>query len=132
MKKITIVTILLTLLIPVSSAQASTKSINNKNNKNSCKFIKINYESEVMLNWAIGKASDDDILKEIGQNITMLSKRVKLTNGSINTSVRSWIIAEKNTQIALLNKDIEAVEKAMDLKISSVTKFDKLCKSIKA
>ncbi len=124
--------ILFTLLIPVSSAQASKKSINNKNNKNSCKFIKINYESEVMLNWAIGKASDNDMSKEIGQNITMLSKRIKLTNGSINTAVRSWIVAEKNTQIALSNRDIEAVEKAIDLKISSVTKFDKLCKSIKS
>lgn len=132
MKKITIATILLTLLIPVSSAQASTKSINNKNNKNSCKFIKTNYDSEVMLNWAIGKASDDDMLKEIDQNMTMLSKRVKLTNGSINAAVKSWIIAERKTQVALLDRDIEAVEKAMDLKISSVTKFDKLCKSIKA
>lgn len=132
MKKITITAILLTLLIPLSSAQAATKSLNTANNRNSCKFIKTNYQSEVMLNWAIGKASDDDMLKEIDQNMTMLSKRVRLTSGSINAAVKSWIIAEKKTQVALSNRDIEAVEKAMDLKISSVTKFDKLCKSIKA
>jgi hypothetical protein len=132
MKKITITAILLTLLIPLSSAQAATKSLNTANNRNSCKFIKTNYQSEVMLNWAIGKASDDDMLKEIDQNMTMLSKRVRLTSGSINDAVKSWIIAEKRTQVALSNRDIEAVEKAMDLKISSVTKFDKLCKSIKA
>jgi hypothetical protein len=132
MKKLIITAVLLTLLIPVSSAQASTKSINTKNNKNSCKFIKIKYQSQVMFNWANGSASDKDMLKEINQNIAMLSKREKLTSGSIKTAVKSWIIAEQNTQIALQSKDIEAVVKAMDLKVSSVTKFDKLCKSIKS
>ena len=132
MKKIIITTILLTLLIPVSSAQALTKSINTKNNKNSCKFIKTKYQSETMLNWATGKATDDDMLKEIDENITMLSKRVKLTSGSINTAVKSWIKAEKNTKTALQTKSVESVVQAMDLKFSSVTKFDQLCKSIKS
>jgi uncharacterized protein YidB (DUF937 family) len=132
MKKITITAMLLILLIPVSSAQASTKSINTKNNKNSCKFIKTKYQSETMFNWASGSASDNDMLKEINENILMLSKREKLTSGSIKTVVRSWIVAEQNTKIALQGKDVEAVIKAMDLKVSSVTKFDKLCKSIKA
>ena len=75
MKKITIVAVLLTLLIPVSSAEATTKSLNTKNNKNSCKFIKTKYQSEVMLNWATGIATDEDMLKETTQNIAMLSKR---------------------------------------------------------
>lgn len=132
MKKIITTVVLLTLLIPMSSTQASTKSINTKNNKNSCKFIKTKYQSEAMYNWANGNASNEDMLKEINQNITMLSKREKLTSGSIKTALKSWIIAEKNTQIALQNRDIEEVVKAMDLKVSSVTKFDKLCKSIKA
>ena len=132
MKKIIITAIVMSLLIPVSSAQATTKSINTKNNKNSCKFIKIKYQSQVMFNWANGSANDEDMLKEINQNIAMLSKREKLTSGSIKTAVKSWIKAEKNTEKALLNKDVEEVLKAMDLKISSVTKFDKLCKSIKA
>ena len=130
MKKITITAMLLILLIPVSSAQASTKSINTKNNKNSCKFIKTKYQSEAMFNWANGSVSDEYMLKEINENILMLSKREKLTSGSIKTTVRSWITAEQNTQIALQSKSVEAVVKAMDLKISSVTKFDKLCKSI--
>lgn len=132
MKKTTVVAVFLTLLIPVSSAQASTKSINTKNNKNSCKFIKTKYQSEVMLNWAVGKANDDDMLKEIDQNIIMLSKRVKLTTGSINNTVKSWITAEKNTKTALQTRDVDSVMQAMDLKFSSVSKFDQLCKSIKA
>lgn len=132
MKKIFTILTLLALLIPVSSAQASTKSINTKNNKSSCKFIKTNYQSEIMLNWAIGKANDDDMLKEINQNITMLSKRVKLTSGPIGAAVKSWITAEKNTKIALQTRNVELVMKAMDLKFSSVSKFDQLCKSIKS
>jgi hypothetical protein len=132
MKKIIITTILLTLLIPVSSAQATTKFLNTKNNKNSCKIIKTNYKSEVMLDWAVGKANDNDMLKEIDENIIMLSKRVKLTSGSINTAVKSWIKAEKNTKTALQTKSVESVVQAMDLKFSSVTKFDQLCKSIKS
>lgn len=132
MKKLTIAAILLTLLIPISSAQALTKSINTKNNKSSCKFIKTKYQSQAMFNWANGSKNYEDMLKEISQNITMLSKREKLTSGSIKAAVKSWIIAEQNTQIALQSRDIEAVIKAMDLKVSSVAKFDKLCKSIKA
>lgn len=132
MKKITIVAVLLALLIPVSSAEATTKSLNTKNNKNSCKFIKTKYQSEVMLNWAAGSATDEDMLKEVSQNTTMLSKREKLTNGAIKTVVKTWIVAEQNTKIALQNKNIDAVIKAMELKISSVEKFDKLCRSIKA
>ena len=132
MKKITITAILLTFLIPVSSAQATEKSLNTKNNKNSCKFIKTNYQSEIMLNWATGKASDDDMLKEIDKNITMLSKKVKLTNGSINIVIKSWITAEKNTKTALRTRNVNSVMQAMDLKFSSVKKFDQLCKSIKS
>lgn len=130
MKKLTITAVLLTLLIPVSSAQASTKSLNTKNNKNSCKFIKTKYKAEVMLNWSNNAASDEDVLKEINENIKMLSARQKLTNGSITTTVKSWIAAEQNTKKALENKNIEEITKAMELKISSVAKFDKLCKSI--
>lgn len=132
MKKITVMVVLSILLISVAPAQATIKSLNTKNNKNSCKFIKTNYKSEVMLNWAVGKANDNDMLKEIDENIIMLSKKVKLTNGSINTTVKSWITAEKNTKTALQTRNVESVVQAMDLKFSSVSKFDQLCKSIKS
>jgi hypothetical protein len=132
MKKITIVAVLLTLLIPVSSAEATTKSLNTKNNKNSCKFIKTKYQSEVMLNWATGIATDEDMLKETTQNIAMLSKREKLTSGAIKNVVKTWIVSEQNTKIALQSKNLDAVIKSVELKISSVAKFDKLCRSIKA
>ncbi len=130
MKKITTIAVLLILSIPVSSAQATTKSLNTKNNKNSCKFIKTNYQSEIMLNWATGKANDDDMLKEIDQNITMLSKREKLASGTIKTAIKSWVVAEQKTKKALQGKNVDAVLQAMDLKFLSVAKFDKLCKSI--
>jgi hypothetical protein len=130
MKKIIITSILIALLIPNASAHAATKSLNTKGNKASCKTIKINYKSEVISNWANGLASDQDVLKEIDLNILMLTVKQKPTSGKIKTTIASWIKAEKNTRLAITNKDLEAITIAMNLKISSVTNFDKLCKSI--
>ena len=131
MKKTIITTIILALLIPVYSAQATTKSLNTKNNKNSCKFIKTKYKSDVMLNWSNSAANDQDVLKEIDLNIKMLTTRQKSTSDKIKVSVGSWILAEKNTKTAIFDKNVEAITAAMDLKIKAVTEFDKLCNSIK-
>ena len=130
MKKIIITSLLIALLIPSASAQAATKSLNTKSNKASCKSIKTKYESEVMSKWSNGLASDQDVLKEIDLNINMLTAKQKPTNGKIKTTIASWIKAEKNTKIAITDKNLEAITVAMNLKISSVTNFDKLCKSI--
>ncbi len=130
MKKIIITSLLISLLIPTASAQAATKSLNTKGNKASCKSIKTKYESEVMSKWSNGLASDQDVLKEIDLNIDMLAAKQKPTTGKIKTTIASWITAEKNTGIALTNKNVEAITAAMNLKISSITNFDKLCKSI--
>jgi hypothetical protein len=130
MKKIIITSLLIALLIPNTYAQAATKSLNTKANKSSCKNIKANYQSEVMSKWSNGLSSDQDVLKEIDLNIKMLSIRQKSTTGKIKTTVASWIAAEKNTKIALTDKNVEGITAAMNLKISSITNFDKLCKSI--
>ena len=130
MKKIIITSLLILLLIPTASAQAATKSLNTKGNKASCKNIKTKYESEIMSKWSNGLASDQDVLKEIDLNIGMLTARQKPTTGKIKTTIASWITAEKNTKIALTDKNVKAVTSAMNLKISSITNFDKLCKSI--
>lgn len=130
MKKIIITSLLIALLIPNASTHAATKSLNTKGNKASCKTIKINYKSEVISNWANGLASDQDVLKEIDLNIKMLTSKQKPTTGKIKTTVDSWIKAEKNTRLAIIDKNLEAINVAMSLKISSVTNFDKLCKSI--
>jgi hypothetical protein len=130
MKKIIITSLLIALLIPSVSAQAATKSLNTKGNKSSCKIIKTNYKSEVIANWSNGLASDQDVLKEIDLNINMLTAKQKPTTGKIKTTIASWIKAEKNTKIAINDKNLEAITIAMNLKISSVTNFDKLCKSI--
>jgi hypothetical protein len=130
MKKIIITSLLISLLIPTASAQAATKSLNTKGNKASCKNIKTKYESEVMSKWSNGLASDQDVLKEIDLNIGMLAAKQKPTTGKIKTTIASWITAEKNTKIALDSKNVEAITAAMNLKISSITNFDKLCKSI--
>ena len=131
MKKTIITAMILLLLIPVSSTNAATKSLNTKNNKNSCKFIKTNYKTNVMLNWSNGNASDQDVLKEIDLNIKMLTARQKSTSNKIKANVGSWIFAEKNTKTAIFDKNVEAITAAMDLKIKAVTEFDKLCNSIK-
>ena len=131
MKKIIITSLLITLLIPNTYAQAATKSLNTKGNKASCKNIKTKYESEVMSRWSNGLASDQDVLKEIDLNINMLTAKQKSTTGKIKTTIASWITAEKNTKIALTNKNVEAITTAMNLKISSITNFDKLCNLIK-
>ena len=130
MKKIIITSLLISLLIPTASAQAATKSLNTKGNKASCKSIKTKYESEVMSKWSNGLASDQDVLKEINLNIDMLAAKQKPTTGKIKTTIASWITAEKNTKIALDSKNVEAITSAMNLKISSITNFDKLCKGI--
>ena len=130
MKKIVITSLLIALLIPSAPSQAATKSLNTKGNKSSCKTIKANYKSEVIATWSNGLATDQDVLKEIDLNISMLTSKQKPTSGKIKTTISSWITAEKNTKIAITNKDLEAITVAMNLKISSVTNFDKLCKSI--
>jgi hypothetical protein len=130
MKKIIITSLLISLLIPTAYAQAATKSLNTKGNKASCKGIKTEYESKVMSKWSNGLASDQDVLKEIDLNIGMLTAKQKSTTNKIKTTIASWITAEKNTKIALNSKNVEAITAAMNLKISSITNFDKLCKSI--
>ena len=130
MKKIIITSLLIALLIPSASVQAATKSLNTKGNKASCKSIKTKYESEIMSKWSNGLASDQDVLKEIDLNIDMLAAKQKSTTGKIKTTIVSWIASEKNTKIALTSKNVEAITAAMNLKISSITNFDKLCKSI--
>ena len=130
MKKIIITSLLIALLIPSASAQAATESLNTKSNKSSCKSIKANYKSNAIANWSNGLASDQDVLKEIDLNIKMLTSKQKLTTGKIKTTIASWITSEKNTKIAITDKNFEAITTAMNLKISSVTNFDKLCKSI--
>lgn len=130
MKKIIITFLLISLLTPTASVYAATKSLNTKGNKTSCKNIKTKYESEVMSKWSNGLASDQDVLKEIDLNINMLTARQKSTTGKIKTTIASWIAAEKNTKVALTDKNVESITAAMNLKISSITNFDKLCKSI--
>ena len=130
MKKIIITSLLISLFIPTASAEAATKSLNTKGNKASCKSIKTKYESETISKWSNGVASDQDVLKEIDLNIDMLAAKQKSTTGKIKTTIASWITAEKNTKIALTSKNVEAITVAMNLKISSITNFDKLCKSI--
>jgi hypothetical protein len=83
-----------------------------------------------MSKWSNGLASDQDVLREIDLNITMLAKKQKPTSGKIKTNISSWIKAEENTKTALIDKDVEAITIAMNLKISSISNFDKLCKSI--
>ena len=131
MKKIIITSLLITLLGPTLSAEAATKSLNIKGNKASCKNIKTNYKSEVMSKWSIGLASDQDVLKEIDLNINMLTAKQKFTTGKIKTTIGFWVTAEKNTKISLTDKNIEAITAAMNLKIKSITQFDRLCKDIK-
>lgn len=130
MKKIIITSLLIALLMPNPYAQAATKSLNTKGNKASCKNIKKDYESNVMSKWSNGLASDQDVLKEIDLNIDMLTAKQKSTTGKIKSTVSSWITTEKNTKIALTDKNLEAITTAMNLKISAITNFDKLCKSI--
>jgi hypothetical protein len=129
-KKIIATFLLLLLFMPISSVEAATKPLNTKGNKASCKNIKLNYKSEITSKWSNGLASDQDMLKEIDLNIGMLTARQKPTTSKIKTTIASWITAEKNTKIALTDKNVEAVTAAMNLKISSITNFDKLCKSI--
>ena len=117
--------------MPTVSAEAATKSLKTKNNKASCKNIKTNYQSEMMSKWSNGVASDQDVLKEIDFNISILTKGQKPTTNKIKTTISSWILAEQNTKTAIINKNVGEITAAMNLKISSITNFDKLCNLIK-
>lgn len=130
MKKIIVISLLVSLFMPVASVEAATNSLKTKGNKASCKNIKTNYKSDVMSKWSNGLASDQDVLKEIDLNINMLTVKQKATTNKIKTTIASWVAAEKNTKIALTDKNVEAITSAMNLKIKSITQFDKLCKEI--
>ncbi len=132
MRKIIATFLLISLLAPVSYAEASTKSLNTKVNKAACKNIKTKYQSEVMSKWSNGLAADQDVLKEIDLNINMLIVRQKNTSGKIKIAIDSWIATEKSTKDALVKKDVTAITNAMSLKIKSIIQFDKICKSIGA
>ncbi len=129
MKKI-IISALIILTLSIGSAQAATKSLNTKANKSACKNIKANYKSEVMSKWSNGLASDNDVLEEIESNINMISKKQKNTTEKIKSIISSWINIEKNTKIALTDKNVEALNNAMTLKINAIKQFDNACKSL--
>ena len=130
MKKTIIITLLMLLSLTSVSAHAATKPLNSKENKNSCTYLRTKYQSSVMVDWSNGLATDQDVVKEIESNIKMLSTRSTYTNGKIQVQVKSWLSAEKKTRVSIINGDIEDISAAMTLKISSVNKLDKLCKSI--
>jgi hypothetical protein len=130
MKKTIIAILSTTLLLTAGSANATTKPLNSKENKTSCTYIKTQYKTSGMSNWSNGLATDQDLIKEINSNIKMLSSQLVRTSGSIQKQVKSWLSAEKQTKISLTNKDIDGISTAMTLKISSVNKLNKLCKSI--
>jgi hypothetical protein len=130
MKKIIIAILSATILLTNTPAQGATKPLNSKENKSSCTYLRTNYQSSVMLDWSNGLATDSDVLKEIDLNIKMLITRSVYTNGKIQKQIKSWLIAEKKTKTSIVNNDIEGVTAGMILKISSVEKLNKLCKSI--
>lgn len=130
MKKIIIVVLSSVFILNATSSYAATKPLNSKENKNSCTYIRTKYQSSVMSDWSNGLATDQDFIKEIESNTKMLSIRASYTNGNIQKQVKLWLSAEKKTKVSLVNKDIDGISSAMTLKINSVNKLDKLCKSI--
>ena len=130
MKKTIIAILSIVLLSTTGPADASVKPLNSKENKNSCTYIKRNYQSSVISDWSNGLATDKDVIKEIESNIKMLSTRAAYANGKIKVQITSWLTAENKTRLSLINSDVNGISNAMKLKISSLNKLNKLCKSI--
>jgi hypothetical protein len=130
MKKTNVAILLAFILLTITPAHAATKPLNSKENKSSCTYIKQKYQSSVMSDWSNGLATDQDVVKEIEENIKMLSVKTLYTNGKIKVQIKSWLDAEKKTKISLINGDISGISNAMTLKISSINNLNKLCKSI--
>jgi hypothetical protein len=130
MKKIIIAILSASFLLTTGSAYAATKPLNSKENKSSCTYIKTKYQSSVMSDWSNGLATDQEVIKEIEANIKILSTRAAYTNGKIQVQIKSWLNSEKKTRVALVNSDVDGISDAMTLKISSISKLNKLCKSI--
>jgi hypothetical protein len=130
MKKTIIAILSISLLSCTTSANAATKPLNNKENKNSCSFIKTKYKTTATASWSNGVGTDQDIIKEIQDNIEMLTKKSLTSNGEIKKQIKLWIDAEKDTELSISNANGEVLISSMNKKISIVTKFNKLCKSI--
>jgi hypothetical protein len=130
MKKTIIAILSTTILLTTTPAQGAAKPLNSKENKSSCTYIKTKYQSSVMSDWSNGLATDQEVIKEIEANIKILSTRAAYANGKIQVQIKSWLNSEKKTRVALVNSDVDGISDAMTLKISSISKLNKLCKSI--
>jgi hypothetical protein len=130
MKKIILITLLLGTLLNNTTANAANKGLNSKQNKSACSYIKAKYNWSATHNWSKGIGSEADFIKESDSNIRILSNKVVLSNGKIQKEIKNLLFAENKTKESLLNKDIEGMMAATSLKISSISKFDKLCNSI--
>jgi hypothetical protein len=125
MKKIITFILIMQFLMITETANADSKLT--KINKNVCKNIKTNYKSEVMAKWSNGLTDDQDVLKEIDLNIKMLKKQNKITNGKIKQNIDVWIKTEVDTKNALEEQDIKLITNSVNLKISTINKFNKIC-----
>jgi hypothetical protein len=83
-----------------------------------------------MSSWSNGELTDQEFINEIDGNISVLSKRILRSNGSIKEQIKLWNVEEKNTKQAILEANGEQLISSMDKKILIVSKFNKLCKSI--
>ena len=130
MKKTTIAILSLSFLFGTGTAHAAVKPLNNKDNKSSCSYIKSKYKTSSMSSWSNGELTDQEFMNEIDGNISILSKRILRSNGSIKQQIKLWNVEEKNTKQAILEANGEQLISSMDKKIKIVSKFNKLCKSI--
>lgn len=130
MKKIFIVFILFVNFFLSNTAEAGQHSLSTKINKNICKDIKQKYKLDSVSLWPSGLSSDQDVLKEINSNISLLSNKQKKSTGKLKIIINNWIIAENNTKKSINNKDITLIINSITSKIDNVNKFNKFCEKI--
>jgi len=133
MKKIFFALAIGLCLSQTQNAVAATKDKNlqTKENIKVCSIFKTKYSVSVLELWSNGKASDEQLLKEINLNISNLSKYNKKTTKSLKLSIDKVLESENIAKKAIKDEKLDDLLTSLSLRIDAVQQTQKLCDSIK-
>jgi hypothetical protein len=131
MKKILITTVALILLISPNTAFAKNNPENIKQIKKTCSSLKSKYSVLVFDSWRNSKASDEDLIKELDNNITNINKEVSKNKLAMKTNLKNLIKSEELIKTGILEKNLDKVSNGLSSNLSSLKAINVLCLSIK-
>ena len=104
----------------------------NKTNQNfvTCNTIAQKYKIDALSKWKENLVTTDELIKEIDSNTLVINSRLKKSDTKVLSQIKKMSSAEKNMKSALVSGDMDKLISSMDLKISSITNLNSLCKKI--